>query len=83
MSSPPLDPTLVQAAVVAARERLPVDTPLTLDALEDAILAVFHELGPAMATALAAPTAGPQKKGPRRAAAGTPSAGSGGDPATS
>jgi hypothetical protein len=85
MSTPrsSLDPTLVQAAVAAARERLPADTPLTLEALEDAVLAVFHDLGPAMADALAAPTPGPQKRGRRRSAAGSPSAGSGGDAAGS
>ena len=54
-----LDPVLVQAAVAAARERLPAGEPLTLDALEEAILAVFRELGPAVAEEVAAPTTGP------------------------
>lgn len=70
-----LDPVLVQAAVQAARARLPAGDPLTLDALEEAISAVFHELGPAVATELAAPTPGPQKRGRRRSAAGSPPAG--------
>ena len=73
-----LDPVLVQAAVAAARERLPAGEPLTLDALEEAILAVFRELGPAVAEEVAAPTTGPQKRGRRRSAAGSPSAGSAG-----
>ena len=78
-----LNPVLVQAAVAAARERLPAGEPLTLEALEEAILEVFQHLGPAIAEEMAVPTTGPQKRGRRRAAAGSPSAGSAGDPAAS
>ena len=81
MSQPrrPVDPALVQAVTQAVQAQLPPGEPLTLDALEEAILTVFQQLGPAVAQEVAAP-AGPQKKGRRRAAAGGPSAGSGGGP---
>lgn len=76
-----LDPALVQAAVNEVRSRLHDGDPLTLDALEDAILAVFHQLGPAVAEAVAAPATEGQKKGHRRSVATDRRAGSGGDSA--
>ena len=78
-----LDPLLVQAVSEAVRARLPTGEPLTLDALEDTVLGVLQELGPAVAQELAAPQTGPQKRGHRRAAAGGQSAGSAGRRGTS
>jgi hypothetical protein len=81
MSQPsrPLNPALVQAVAQAVQAELPAGEPLTLDALEEAILTVLQQLGPAVAQEIAVPTtAGPQKKGHRRSAAGSPYAGSGG-----
>jgi hypothetical protein len=78
-----LDPALVQAVTHVVRARLPADEPLTLAALEEAIVAVFQELGSAVAADLVAPTTGPQKRGHRRSAVGSRSAGSAGARATS
>lgn len=74
-----LDPALVEAMVAAVRERLPAGTPLTLDALEDAVLGVFKDVGPAAAQRVAASHVEPQKRGLRRCAAVSPPAGSAGE----
>jgi hypothetical protein len=78
-----LDPALVDALTQEAQARLPAGESLTLEALEEAILGVFQDLGPAVAHQMVTPAPGPQKKGHRRSAAARPSDGSHGAPVDS
>jgi len=66
-----LSPELIQAAVKEVKSRLDPDEPLTLDALETAVLEFFkRDLAPAVMEEVVAPEGSAQKRGHRRSAAG-------------